>query len=131
MRSAMDALAGVLGMQRCGFEARVPQLVPRYTLNSRGHWSKGYRENKKAKAAVALVLCRQERPALPVTVTLTRCAPRPLDDDNSVSSLKGVRDAVAKWLDVDDRDSRVTWKYAQRKCKRADQGVVIRIEERT
>ena len=41
----------------------------------------------------------------PCTVTLTRVAPSSgLDDDNLAGALKGVRDEVAKWLRVDDRD---------------------------
>lgn len=51
---------------------------------------------------------------LPVVVTLTRCAPSSgLDSDNLLSSLKGCRDQVAKWLGVDDRDPRVEWRYEQ------------------
>lgn len=111
-------------------EIRVPQLVPRYTLNSRGHWAKGYRLNQKAKNDTAVALLGHTRPELPVTVTLTRCAPRLIDDDNAVASLKGVRDTVAKWLLVNDGSSDVTWRYDQRKVKRAEQGVLLRFEPR-
>lgn len=39
-----------------------------------------------------------------LVVRLTRSAPRGLDDDNLAGSLKAARDAVAKWLEVDDRE---------------------------
>ncbi len=38
-----------------------------------------------------------------LVVRLYRLAPKPLDDDNLASSLKAARDAVARWLAVDDR----------------------------
>jgi hypothetical protein len=52
-----------------------------------------------------------------VEVTLVRITPssRGLDDDNLASAFKAIRDEVAKWLGVDDRDPRVSWKYAQEK----------------
>lgn len=48
-----------------------------------------------------------------VIVTLTRVGPRRLDDDNLAGSLKGVRDAIAAALGVDDRDPKVQWVYGQ------------------
>lgn len=57
------------------------------------------------------------RPAIPCSVVLTRIAPsNGLDDDNLAGALKGVRDAVAKFLGVDDRDRMtVRYRYAQRR----------------
>ena len=52
-------------------------------------------------------------PPFAVVVTITRVAPRALDDDNLARSAKAVRDQVAELLGVDDRDPRVTWRYAQ------------------
>jgi len=50
----------------------------------------------------------------PVVVTLTRVSPGPgLDPhDNLPSALKGVVDQLADILGINDRDPRVTWKYA-------------------
>lgn len=62
----------------------------------------------------------------PLEVTLTRIAPRALDDDNLASSQKHVRDGVADALGIDDRDPRVTWSYAQERAK----GYAVRIEIR-
>lgn len=58
------------------------------------------------------------KPELPCTVTFTRISPRMLDvGDNLNSSMKHVRDQVAKELGVDDNDSRITWVYSQEKGK--------------
>lgn len=53
------------------------------------------------------------RPAL--VVRLTRVGARTLDFDNLVSSLKAVRDGVARRLKVDDATPLVSWEYAQAK----------------
>lgn len=50
---------------------------------------------------------------LPVRVTLTRFGARELDGDNLQRSLKAVRDSVAAWLGLDDRDRRIRWRYRQ------------------
>ena len=49
------------------------------------------------------------------TITLTRIAPRELDDDNLAGGFKATRDGVADWLGIDDGDKRLAWRYAQRK----------------
>ena len=51
---------------------------------------------------------------LPLTVVLTRVAPRRLDGDNLQSGFKAVRDGVADWLGVDDGNGLIDWQYAQR-----------------
>ena len=56
---------------------------------------------------------RAYAPDPPLTVTMTRIAPRELDSDNLAISFKHVRDGIADWLGVNDNDKRVTWKYAQ------------------
>lgn len=117
-------------------EVRIPQLVPPSpNAIRREHWSKGHRRVKKERAAVALVLSNQrELPTVlkeAVTVTLTRCSVRRLDDDNLVASMKAVRDEVAAWLGVDDGDERVMWRVEQRKTSRAQQGTIVRVEART
>ncbi len=53
-------------------------------------------------------------------VTLTRVAPRMLDDDNLQGACKGVRDAVAKLLGVGDGPAGpLAWGYAQARGKPA------------
>lgn len=48
-------------------------------------------------------------------VTLTRIAPRRVDDDNLQGLLKHVRDQVAKQLGIDDGSARLEWRYQQAK----------------
>jgi len=69
------------------------------------------------------------RPALPVAITITRIAPRMYDKDNNVASLKATIDAIAEWLNVDDRDPRITWTYAQERG--APKAYAVRIEVRS
>lgn len=38
---------------------------------------------------------------------------RRLDDDNFSGGAKALRDAVARWLEIDDGDSRLAWEYHQ------------------
>lgn len=67
------------------------------------------------------------RPALPCVVTITRLAnSNGLDSDNLLSSAKGIRDQIAAWLGVDDRDPRVTWEYAQERAKEYGVRVEVR-----
>lgn len=52
-------------------------------------------------------------------VTLIRCGPRALDDDNLRGALKSIRDQISQWIGLDDNDARITWQYAQRRAKPA------------
>lgn len=86
---------------------------------------------------------------LPLVVVLTRYSVGVLDDDNLPAALKHVQDGVCDALGLvlpkgegprkhserapgfkkpaghfDDRD-RLSWQYAQRKCKRGDEGVRV------
>lgn len=108
-------------------DVEVP-IVTTSKLNDRVHWAVKAKAARRERAATLLMLLTTSGPPpLPVTVTLTRVAPRELDDDNVRGALKCVRDEVASWLGVDDRDARVTWGYAQAK---GQPGVRIRIEAR-
>lgn len=99
--------------------------------NEREHhmakWRRGKAQQKTVRLLLSLALSF-EPIAGPWAVTLTRLiGPRGkvLDDDNNVGGFKMVRDQVAKCLDVDDGDPRVTWAYDQRKDKAW--GIEIRI----
>ena len=99
--------------------------VRTYSLaNQREHWSKRARRAKSERTQ-AFVETFGIRKLLPLTVTLTRVAPRMLDDDNLRGSLKSIRDGIADRLGIDDRDPRVKWKYAQRKGKPREYAVDI------
>lgn len=102
----------------------VPGLRTVPGMNVREHPMARHRRVKAEKEAVAWMLMGKTKPALPCAVTLTRLAPsNGLDDDNLTGALKGVRDAVAAWLGVDDRD-RATVRYAYEQ-QRAPWGVRI------
>jgi hypothetical protein len=94
--------------------------------NQRGHWA-AQRKRRGPQRLVTRTFAHANltRPELPCVVLLIRIAPRELDCDGVVSALKQVRDGVADWLEIDDRDKRVTWRYAQQ--KRSSYGVRIEV----
>lgn len=101
--------------------------------NRRDHWTVKAKRARDQRTAVYMMLWHKvtehrEYKASPLTVTITRIAPRRLDDDNAVSSAKAVRDGIADALWMDDRDDRVTWVYAQ---ERGKYGLRIEIQEAT
>jgi hypothetical protein len=98
----------------------VCQALPLHILseaNSRQHWRQAAARKKLHRQTAQALLNRHERPRHdgPITITLTRIAPRTLDDDNLASGFKACRDGVADWLGIDDGDKRLTWRYAQSK----------------
>lgn len=88
--------------------------------NCRDHWRKSApRKALHRCTARSLLLARAGRgpgaAAGQISITLTRIAPRTLDDDNLASGFKATRDGVADWLGIDDGSKRLTWRYEQRK----------------
>lgn len=111
--------------------AHAPLTLPS-VANLREHHHAKRRRTLQQRAVVGLALRASARARrLPadlsgrLVVRITREAPRALDDDNAASACKGVRDSVAEWLGVDDRDERVCWLVAQAKAKTA--AVVVEI----
>lgn len=49
------------------------------------------------------------------------------DQDNLVAGAKALRDAIARWLNVDDADRVVRWEYGQVQTA-GEEGTVVRIE---
>lgn len=104
------------------------------TLNRREHWAVRARRVKDERELVAwgwlehvtAYADRRKKVRPPAIVTLTRRAPRELDDDNLRGALKAVRDQIADQLRVNDRSPRVEWRYAQEKGK--PPAVVVLIE---
>lgn len=92
--------------------------------NLREHWAKRARRAKAHREAAIAV----PKHDLPCVVTLTRIAPRMLDDDNLRSGFKNLRDGVADRLGVKDNDPRVTWRYAQRSEKPKYYAAIVEIE---
>lgn len=86
-------------------------------LNAREHFAVRAKRVRKEREEVGWMLKTASKPALPCSVLLTRVAPsNGLDDDNLAGSLKAVRDEVARWLGVDDKDRlTVRYRYTQRR----------------
>lgn len=108
--------------------------------NSRTHWRKRAERRACERAATAnalnswttrrlLKLAKQGNPSGRWVVTLTRIAPRPLDDDNLSGRLKGVRDQVAAWLGLDDRGVRFICHERRGAVREHAVDVAIRSEE--
>ena len=62
-----------------------------------------------------------------VRVTLIAFRRRLQDSDNSIASMKPLRDEIARWLGLDDSDDCVSWEYGQQ-ATRGSEGVAVRIE---
>lgn len=101
-----------------GIVVELPGLRLVSELNAHEHYRVRAKRAKEHHAVVGgtLRVMAGAPPRLPCRVVITRVAPRALDQgDNAQSSAKHARDAVAKWLGVDDRDPRVEWVVAQEK----------------
>lgn len=111
---------GDLQAARGGLTISVLGLKTLSEQNLREHWRTRAARTKHQKHTVGLVLhgsvAHTMMALAPLVVTMTRVSPGPgLDSDNMVSSQKHVRDAIAKVLGVDDKDSRVEWVVNQKK----------------
>lgn len=115
---------------------RVDALVPirlRSAANLREHWAAKAARVRRERATVRLAAhnaVQQLEHLLPprrAVVTITRRAPRLLDDDNLAGGAKGVRDELAAMLGVDDGPrGPVSWVYRQERA--AGYAVAITIE---
>ena len=79
------------------------------TPNARMHPQVVARRRRREHEVVSAALRGITPPAGPWRVCITRVGPRVLDDDNRTASAKGVRDAVAAWLGIDDGDGNAAW----------------------
>ena len=111
-------------------------VVPVRTVseaNRREHWSVKAKRAKQQREAAGMMMVsmgvHRGRPKPPLSVTLTRVAPRKLDTDNLARSLKAVRDGIADALGIDDGDERVAWLYAQRRGAAKTYEVEVEIRE--
>jgi len=116
---------------------RVTAYAWRYRLRSaanlREHWATKAKRVAEQRALGAMkvrqVTDAADRAGLlaaGLVVTLTRIAPRALDDDNLASAFKAIRDGVADALGIDDRDPRVSWRYAQERHG-SDYGIAVQL----
>ncbi len=89
--------------------------------NCRGHWAAKARRARDHRTVVGLAVRAEMRAMvpfpIPCVVTLTRIAPRTLDDDNLRGALKACRDGVADALGIDDRSRESTRLDATRACE--------------
>ena len=95
--------------------------------NSRDHWRKASARKKIHRVCAHSLMRKHPAPTTdgPVTITMTRIAPRTLDDDNLASGFKSTRDGIADWLGIDDGSSRLRWVCEQRKGKAYAAEVVV------
>lgn len=93
--------------------------------NSREHWARKARRVKAERSAAYMMMPNIKPPCV---VTMTRVAPRRLDDDNLRGCLKAVRDGIAQRLGIDDADPVVEWRYAQESGKPKEYSVSIRVD---
>jgi hypothetical protein len=102
----------------------LPMRLPS-TANLREHWAVRAKRTAAHRAA-GLLVSKTAGMRLPVVVTLTRIAPRELDDDNLASAFKAFRDGVAEGLGFGgDRVPGLAWHYQQEKGKTPTVKVVI------
>ena len=113
-----------------------PRMRLESEANRRDHWAVKHARAKEQRYTVYYTLrCTYwPLPTLPCTITLTRVAPRALDDDNLVSSCKSCRDGVADWFagsegKGNDRMGGVTWRYTQQQGTPREYGLWITLEE--
>ncbi len=99
--------------------------------NMRLHWAAKARlaKNQRTRTRMSLAAVAQSSgvEVLPVTVVLTRIAPRKLDGDNLQSGFKAVRDGVADWLGVDDGSNMIDWQYVQRHGAAGEYAVEVEV----
>jgi hypothetical protein len=101
-------------------------------LNSREHWAAIHRRKKAQREEVRaewINAVKGKRVRLPCVVTLTRIAPKLLDEgDNLSSAFKAVRDEVAAMLRADDAPfSPVIFDYRQEAIGEHKYRVIISI----
>lgn len=141
MKPTREVLAAVA---RAEAEGRVRDMKPRRKVqplpvtfaltcqvrseqNQRCHWAVRHRRFKAQAAALAVVWRASvtgELP-LPLRVTFTHLGRRMDEHDGLRAAFKGLVDAAAKLIGVDDGDPRVTWQYAQIS---AGKGILVKIE---
>ena len=108
-------------------------LKTRSEMNNREHWrftAKRAREQRGTTAIVMQPYAFRLKGYFPLLVTFTRISPGSGLDahDNLPSSMKHVCDGLCDVLGISDRDPRIAFRYDQRRGKRGEYGVEIRLE---
>jgi len=98
--------------------------------NSRDHWavkSKRRRQQQQTMTGMLMNALQGRKVQLPCVVKLTRVGPRLMDDDNWINGAKGIRDAIARKLGVDDGDPRIKFEYEQCPIGERSYNVIVEI----
>lgn len=106
------------------------KVVSEANRGGREHWSVRVKRKKDQQAEIHAELSNAllgRQVILPCQVTLTRIGPKKMDDDNLARAFKGIRDAIAAKLGVDDGDSKVKWLYEQDPRGKREYGVRVEI----
>ncbi len=121
------------GLEVCRLDC--PGLIVVSEANQRCHWA--VRKKRFAAQAEMLLYClavtrmaTQPKPRPPMTITMTRLGGKGLDSDNLAGAFKAVRDALCRWLSLDDGDKRLRFLYKQKPGK-MEPGIRIDIKERS
>jgi hypothetical protein len=110
-------------------EFALPLRLDNPLNGSHEHWAAKAKKRRNLRGIVLLTTKPQVYGLrLPAVVTITRIANSSGLDahDGLPASCKPVVDAIAEALGIDDRDTRVTWRFAQRRGRAY--GCEIRIE---
>lgn len=102
--------------------------------NCSEHWtSKSKRHNQQRKAIAWKWVESKPEITPPCIIKLTRIAPRALDDDNNIMSLKYIRDSIADKIHPGlapgraDDDKRIKWEYGQERGVPKEYAVKIEV----
>lgn len=122
----VEAFARVEGANVVRLHAKGLRL--RNSANEREHWGAKASRVTAEHQLVAAALATVARPTGPrYAVTITREGRALMDTDGLAISAKAIRDAIARWLGVDDGPTApVTWAYQQHTAK--GYGVMVTIE---
>jgi hypothetical protein len=105
--------------------------------NHAKHWAKQHKQKKKTAMIIRCLLNAHKWPSLPLSITLTRIAPRSLDYDNLVPSWKFLADCIGDCLIPGlapgraDGTGELRFHYAQVKGKVREYAIEISIVHAT
>lgn len=85
------------------------------SLNSREHW--GTKAKRVARERRLAYMATPAGLRIPIKVTLTRLAPRDMDDDGLSASFKAIRDGIADKVGVNDGSKDIQFRYRQKRAK--------------
>ena len=106
----------------------IPGLKIVSEANERGRWFAGAKRSAQQRAIVGAMLSRHRPLPVPAIVRMVRVAPCALDEGDNISrAFKSVRDEVANWLGVNDRDPIVEWHVGQQKGAPKEYGVRLHV----